>query len=188
MTGTNKIIAESNAANKALSITMKIIRGANAMYSTYHRHMGKKDTAAYGIEVVQEASACADELMELNGLSGQMFNVCGTVEGELAGVFARTRGMSRVIVCDPPRKGMERSVTEAIKGCGADKVILVSCNPATLARDLGLLLGSLKDEGGVLKKTPDYASTSAYRISYIQPYDMFPQTKHVETLICLERK
>ena len=47
---------------------------------------------------------------------------------------------------------------------------------------------ALKDEGGVLKKTPDYASTSAYRISYIQPYDMFPQTKHVETLICLERK
>ena len=143
--------------------------------------------AAYGIEVVQEASACADELMELNGLSGQMFNVCGTVEGELAGVFARTRGMNRVIVCDPPRKGMERSVTEAIKGCGADKVILVSCNPATLARDLGILLGSLKDEGGVLKKTPDYVSTSAYRISYIQPYDMFPQTKHVETLVLLCR-
>gem|GEM_PF-6009583 len=49
MTGTNKIIAESNAANMALSITMKIIRGANAMYSIYHRHMGKKDTAAYNI-------------------------------------------------------------------------------------------------------------------------------------------
>lgn len=144
--------------------------------------------SAYGIEVVKEASICADELKELNGLSGRMTNICGRVEDELSGVFARTAGSRRVIVCDPPRKGMERSVVSAIAGSGADKLILVSCNPATLARDLGLLLGALKEEGGILKKTPDYASTSAYKIDYIQPYDMFPQTRHVETLVCLERE
>ena len=149
--------------------------------------LAKKCGAAYGIEIVKEASICADELKELNGLSGSMFNICGRVEDELSAVFAKTSGSGRVVVCDPPRKGMERSVVEAIKECGADKLILVSCNPATLARDLGILLGSLKEEGGVLKKTPDYAATSAYKIDYIQPYDMFPQTKHVETLVVLSK-
>ena len=144
--------------------------------------------AAYGVEVVKEASICADELKELNGLSGKMFNICGKVEEELAGVFARTAGERRVIVCDPPRKGMERSAVEAVKESGADKVILVSCNPATLARDLGLMTGALKDEGGALKKNPDYASTSAYNIEYIRPYDMFPNTKWCETLVVLKRK
>ncbi len=144
--------------------------------------------AAYGIEVVPEASRCADELKELNGLHGRMFNICGRVEDELAGVFARTAGERRVIVCDPPRKGMERSVVNAVRASGADKVVLVSCDPATLARDLGLLTGALKEEDGQLKKAPGYAATSAYKIKYIRPYDMFPQTKHVETLICLERK
>ena len=143
---------------------------------------------AYGIEIVKEASICADELKQLNGLSDKMFNICGRVEDELAGVFARTEGERRVIVCDPPRKGMERSVCEAVKDSGADKVILVSCNAATLARDLGIILGALKDEGGVLKKNPDYASTSAYKIDYIRPYDMFPQTKHTEVLTVLSRR
>ena len=144
--------------------------------------------AAYGIEVVPEASRCADELMELNGLEGRMFNICGRVEDELAGVFARTAGERRVIVCDPPRKGMERPVVRAVRDSGADKVILISCNPATLARDLGLLTGALAEEGGALKKNPAYAATSVYEIEYIQPYDMFPQTKHVETLVVLRRR
>ena len=126
--------------------------------------------------------------MELNGLEGRMFNICGRVEDELAGVFARTAGERRVIVCDPPRKGMERPVVRAVRDSGADKVILISCNPATLARDLGLLTGALAEEGGALKKNPAYAATSVYEIEYIQPYDMFPQTKHVETLVVLCRK
>lgn len=144
--------------------------------------------AAYGVEIVSEASACADELKEMNGLSGRMFNICGKVEEELSSVFAKTSGERRVIVCDPPRKGMERSAVEAVRDSGADKVILVSCNPATLARDLGILLGALKEEGGILKKNPDYAATSAYSIEYIRPYDMFPQTRHTETLAVLKRK
>ena len=143
--------------------------------------------AAYGIEVVKEASICADELRDMNGLSGRMTNICGKVEDELAGVFERTLGERRVIVCDPPRKGMERSVVEAVKDSGADKIILVSCNPATLARDLGLLLGALKDDDGVLKKDPTYAATSAYKIDYIRPYDMFPQTRHTEALVVLSK-
>ena len=144
--------------------------------------------AAYGVEVVKEASICADELKNLNSLSGRMFNICGKVEEQLSHVFQLTASERRVIVCDPPRKGMERSAVEAVRESGADKVILVSCNPATLARDLGILLGSLKEEDGALKKNPDYAATSAYSIEYIRPYDMFPQTKWCETLVLLSKK
>ena len=156
--------------------------------------LAKACRAAYGIEVVKEAVACADELKEMNGLTEKMFNYCGTVEGRIEEVFSKTAGYKRVIVCDPPRKGMERSVVKAILGSGADKVVLVSCDPATLARDLGLLCGTLIECDGQLKKADGAdkntagAQTGVYEIKSITPFDMFPQTKHVETLVVLSKK
>ena len=143
---------------------------------------------AYGVEVVEEASRCADELRDKNFLRGSMFNICGKVEDRLDEVFAATEGKKRVIVCDPPRKGMERSVVKKIAGSGADKIILVSCNPATLARDLGLLTGTLteNDSGALIKF--DNTQNAAYAIQSVTPFDMFPQTKHVETLVVLSHK
>ena len=152
--------------------------------------LAKACRAAYGIEIVPEAVACADELKELNGLSDRMFNYCGAVEDKIDEVFALSAGYKRAIVCDPPRKGMERSVIKAVLASGADKVVLVSCNPATLARDLGLLCGSLKETDGQIVKNPSYSPDSMsgfYRISSVTPFDMFPQTKHVETLVVLSR-
>ena len=141
--------------------------------------------AAYGIEVVKEAVVCADELREMNGLQDKMFNICGTVEDNIQRVFSETEGADRVIVCDPPRKGMQRSVVREIIKSGADKVVLVSCNPATLARDLGLLCGTLREDGAnIIRSDGD----GAYRIKSITPYDMFPQTKWIETLVVLRRR
>lgn len=142
---------------------------------------------AYGIEIVKEASVCADELKNLNGLDGRMFNICGAVEKEMTRVLELTSSHKRIIVCDPPRKGMDRAAVKAVAGSDADKVILISCNPATLARDLGILTGALKEEGRDLKKNPGYKKYSTYTIEYIQPYDMFPQTKHVESMVVLRR-
>jgi 23S rRNA (uracil1939-C5)-methyltransferase len=186
--------------------------------------LAKNCKAAYGIEIVPEAVACADELKEMNGLGDKMFNICGAVEDNIDKVFAATKGAERVIVCDPPRKGMERKVVKAIMDSGADKIVLISCNPATLARDLGLLCGTLKEEGAMLVKTAacgngviaessagssvngtvggesstvngataesgeNTANTSKYKIVSVTPFDMFPQTKHVETLVLLCRK
>lgn len=147
--------------------------------------------AAYGIEIVKEAVVCADELKELNGLSGKMFNICGSVEDNLSAVLSQTDGVQRTIVCDPPRKGMERSVVREIIASGAEKVVLVSCNPATLARDLGLLCGSLTEtDGQIVKATPspDGSFGGAYEVVSVTPFDMFPQTRHVETLVVLSKK
>lgn len=149
--------------------------------------LAKKCKAAYGIEIVEEASDCADDLKAANGLEGKMFNICGAVEDEIDGVFEKTEGLDRVIVCDPPRKGMERSVVKAIARAGADKVILISCNPATLARDLGLLCGTLQERDGALVKA-DLPASASYEIVSVTPFDMFPQTKHVETLVVLRKK
>lgn len=148
-------------------------------------------SVAYGIEIVPEAVRCADELAALNGLSRKMHNLCGAVEDRIGEVLAATNGKNRVIVCDPPRKGMERSVVREILKSGAEKVVLVSCNPATLARDLGLLCGSLMEDGNRIVKNPAYIPGSMpgrYAIERITPFDMFPQTKHVETLVSLCRK
>ncbi|MCM1438662.1 MAG: 23S rRNA (uracil(1939)-C(5))-methyltransferase RlmD [Roseburia sp.] len=146
--------------------------------------------AAYGIEIVPEAVACADELKKLNGLDEKMFNYCGAVEQKIDEVFSKTAGYKRVIVCDPPRKGMERPVVKALLASGADRVVLVSCNPATLSRDLGLLCGSLKEVDGQLVRNTDYVSGGLkgyYAIESVTPFDMFPQTKHVETLVVLNK-
>lgn len=153
--------------------------------------LAKACVAAYGIEIVPEAVACADELKKLNGLGDKMFNLCGAVEARIDEVLARTAGYKRTIVCDPPRKGMERSVVGAVLRSGAEKVVLVSCNTATLARDLGLLCGSLIEVDGQLVKNPAYTQDSLkefYCIEKVVPFDMFPQTKHVETLVVLSHK
>lgn len=153
--------------------------------------LAKACGSAYGVEIVEEASRCAEELSAENGLQGKMINICGKVEDKLEEVLRLTQGQKRVIVCDPPRKGMERSVVKSIAQSGADKIILISCNPATLARDLGILLGTLKEEDGQLKKIQEnstHITKSQYEITSITPFDMFPQTKHVETLVVLSHK
>ncbi len=148
--------------------------------------LAKKCGLAYGIEIVKEASERADELAKENGLRGKMFNICGAVEDKIEEAFAATAGRRRVIVCDPPRKGMERSAVRAVARSGADKVIFVSCNPATLARDAGLLTGALKEENGALVKA--VRNESEYEIESVTPFDMFSQTKWCETVCVMKRK
>ena len=90
------------------------------------------------------------------------------------------------VVLDPPRKGCDKRVLQALNKALPNKIVYVSCSPQTLARDLGILTGSLVYENNELKRceTPN----GNYVIEKVQPYDMFPQTKHVETLVLLTRK
>ena len=156
--------------------------------------LAKKAKRVYGIELEPEASRCADMLKARNGLVN-MTNICGYVEEHLPKVMAKEKGEKIRLILDPPRSGIARSITKALLESGIEKLTLISCNPATLARDLGILTGRLIEEEGELIKNPAYEGVAEgetlpgyYEIERIQPYDMFPQTKHVETLVVLQRK
>ena len=142
---------------------------------------------AIGIEVVPEAVHLADILKEQNGLGDKMENIPGRCEDELPGIITRERakGGEVNIVLDPPRKGCDIKVIEALIESGADKIVYISCKPSTLARDVGLLVGSLIYSDGQLVKLKEY--TPRYTVKTVKPFDMFAQTKHIETLVLLER-
>ncbi len=157
--------------------------------------LAKKAKRVYGIELEEEAVRCADALKAKNGLFN-MTNICGKVEEKLPSVLEKEKGEKVRLILDPPRAGIARSVVKALLESGIPTLTLISCNPATLARDLGILTGRLiENESGELVKNPAYAELAEretlsgfYEITRIQPYDMFPQTKHVESLVCLTRK
>ena len=156
--------------------------------------LAKKAKRVYGIELETEASRCADNLKAKNSLKN-MTNICGYVEEHLPAVLEKEKGEKVRLILDPPRAGIARSVVNALLASGIPRLTIISCNPATLARDLGLLTGRLIEREGELIKNPAYAEKAAedtlagyYAIEKIQPYDMFPQTKHVETLVVLQRK
>ena len=151
--------------------------------------LAKSCKRVYGIELEAEAVRCADELMRKNGLKN-MTNICGPVEEKLEGVLEREKGEEIRLVLDPPRAGIARSVLKAILASEIPEIVMVSCNPSTLARDLGILTGSLTEKDGELVKNPDFSAEGLegyYRISSVRPFDMFPQTKNIETLTTLCR-
>ncbi len=158
--------------------------GAGLMTAMLAKTAGK----AVGIEIVKEAVANADELAKTNLLTDKITNYCGKCEDILPSVIKeeRAKGNKLCLVLDPPRKGLELSVVNAVVESGIEKIIYVSCKPSTLARDVGLICGSLELVGNEVKKSAN--PTLRYQIDVIRPFDMFPQTKHVETLVCLTRK
>lgn len=146
----------------------------------------QKAKKAIGIEIIKEAVDCADALKRLNGLEYKMENVCAPCEEELPKIMEREKGNPTVLVLDPPRQGVDEGLINAIKESRPEKIVYISCSPQTLARDVGLLTDTLKREGGELIKNGE--PNPIYELISVKPYDMFPQTKHVETLIVLCRK
>ena len=148
----------------------------------------QKAKKAIGIEIVKEAVDCADALKKLNSLEEKMQNVCAPCEDALPKIMEQESedGKKTVLVLDPPRQGVDEKLIQSIKISQPQKIVYISCSPQTLARDVGLLTDTLVRQGNDLVKneTPN----PIYELTYVKPYDMFPQTKHVETLVCLERK
>lgn len=122
-----------------------------------------------GIESVPEAIADAQLNSRINGITNTSFFV-GDMKDLLTPSFIARYGKPDVIVTDPPRAGMHPAVVQVILGAAPCKIVYVSCNPATQARDLALLC-----EGG-------------YRAAVSQAVDMFPHTHHVENVVLLERE
>ncbi|MBE5741793.1 MAG: 23S rRNA (uracil(1939)-C(5))-methyltransferase RlmD [Clostridiales bacterium] len=143
---------------------------------------------AIGIEIIKEAVECADSLKNINSLGDKMENICAPCEDVLPEIMKRERAENAkcVLVVDPPRQGVDEKLINAIKETKPDKVIYISCSPQTLARDVGLLTDTLTRKDGELVKNEE--PNPIYEIDLVKPYDMFPQTKHVETLVCLTKK
>ena len=121
-----------------------------------------------GIEYVPEAIEDAKENARINGLDNTLF-YAGDMKDILNRDFIDRHGRPDVIITDPPRAGMHTDVVDTILFASPRRIVYVSCNPATQARDLALL-------------------DSQYRVVAVQPVDMFPQTHHVENVVLLEKR
>lgn len=121
-----------------------------------------------GIEYVPEAIEDAKVNSQINGITNTLF-FAGDMKDMLTQDFINQYGRPDVIITDPPRAGMHQDVIDAILFAEPKRIVYVSCNPATQARDLQLL-----DE--------------KYRVTAVQPVDMFPHTHHVENVVLLEIK
>ena len=121
-----------------------------------------------GIEYVPEAIADAKVNSELNGIRNTTF-YAGDMKAVLDDAFVAANGHPDVIILDPPRAGVDEPVIDVILRAAPERIVYVSCNPATQARDLALMDG-------------------AYRVEAVQPVDMFPHTHHVENVVKLVRR
>ena len=121
-----------------------------------------------GIEYVPEAIEDAKVNSEINGITNTLF-FAGDMKDVLNDAFLHEHGRPDIIITDPPRAGMHEDVIATILRAEPQRIVYVSCNPATQARDLAML-------------------DSTYRVAKVQPVDMFPHTQHVENVVLLEHR
>ncbi|MBE6017532.1 MAG: 23S rRNA (uracil(1939)-C(5))-methyltransferase RlmD [Lachnospiraceae bacterium] len=135
--------------------------------------LARKAKIVYGVEIIQAAIDNANENAQINGIDNAVF-YCGKSEEIFPEHYraAREKGETEipdVVVLDPPRKGCDPELLEAILDTEPEKIVYVSCDSATLARDIKIL-------------------SQKYRLAEATPVDMFPHTVHVETVCCLYRR
>ena len=130
--------------------------------------LARKAKKVYGVEIVPQAIADARRNAKLNNIQNAEFFV-GKSEEVLPAYYQKNGGTADVIVVDPPRKGCDETLLDTITRMAPARVVYVSCDPATLARDLKYLCGR------------------GYQVEKVQPVDMFGHTVHVETVVLMSR-
>ena len=135
---------------------------------TIANFVAKKARQVIGIEYVPEAIEDAKINSEINGIDNTLF-YAGDMKDILTDDFIAEHGRPDVIITDPPRAGMHPDVVKTILNAAPERIVYVSCNPATQARDLQLM-------------------DADYRVAAVQPVDMFPHTPHVENVVLLVRR
>ena len=135
---------------------------------TIAQFVAKKAKEVIGIEAVPEAIADAKANAKINGVENTSFFV-GDMKTVLDAQFIAQNGEPDVVITDPPRDGMHKKVVEQLLNIAPRKIVYVSCNSATQARDLALL-------------------NETYEVIKVQPVDMFPQTHHVENVVLLQKR
>ena len=150
------------------------LKGDELVYDLYTgtgtiaQFVAQKARKVVGVEAVPEAISDAKDNAQANGISNAIFYV-GDMKQVFNEAFIQDNGTPDVIITDPPRDGMHKDVVAQILQIAPPKIVYVSCNSATQARDLALM-----DE--------------FYKVTKVQPVDMFPQTYHVENVVLLEKK
>ena len=134
---------------------------------TIANFVAKKAKKVVGIEYVPDAIEDAFENARFNGLDNMHF-VAGDMKDILTPSFIKENGKPEVVIVDPPRAGMHPDVVKVLVDAAPKRIVYVSCNPATQARDIALM-------------------GNDYRIVKVQPVDMFPHTHHVENVVLLEK-
>ena len=135
---------------------------------TIAQFVAKQAKKVVGVEAVPDAILAAKENAELNKINNTDFYV-GDMKNVFNDAFIQTHGQPDVIITDPPRDGMHKDVVNQILNIAPNKIVYVSCNSATQARDLALM-------------------NEWYKVTKMQPVDMFPQTFHVENVVLLEKR
>ena len=135
---------------------------------TIAQFVAKNAKHVVGVESVPDAIVAAKENAQLNNIDNVEFYV-GDMKNVFNQEFINTHGQPDVIITDPPRDGMHKDVVKQILNISPEKIVYVSCNSATQARDLALM-------------------DDVYKVTKTQAVDMFPQTHHVENVVLLERR
>ncbi len=150
------------------------LKGDELVYDLYTgtgtiaQFVAKNAKKVVGVESVPDAIIAAKENAQLNNINNVEFFV-GDMKQVFNTEFITTHGQPDVVITDPPRDGMHKDVVAQLLHIAAKKVVYVSCNSATQARDLALM-------------------SDMYKVTKVQPVDMFPQTFHVENVVLLEKK
>jgi 23S rRNA (uracil1939-C5)-methyltransferase len=150
------------------------LKGSELVYDLYTgtgtiaQFIAKQAKKVIGVESVPDAILAAKENAQLNGIDNVAFYV-GDMKNVFNDAFIKTHGQPDVIVTDPPRDGMHKDVVNQILNVSPEKIVYVSCNSATQARDLAML-------------------DAVYKVTKTQAVDMFPQTHHVENVVLLEKR
>ena len=150
------------------------LTGSEVVYDLYTgtgtiaNFVASRASKVVGIEYVPEAIEDAKANSRLNGIANTLF-FAGDMKEVLNSDFIRTHGRPDVVILDPPRAGIHEDVARTILAAAPDRIVYVSCNPATQARDIAIF-------------------DPAYRVERVQPVDMFPHTHHVENVALLVKR
>jgi 23S rRNA (uracil1939-C5)-methyltransferase len=150
------------------------LKGNEVVYDLYTgtgtiaNFIASKAYKVIGIEYVDEAIRDARINSDMNKITNTEF-ITGDIKNVLSGEFIKKHGSPDVIITDPPRAGMHKDVIEKITEANPLRIVYVSCNAATQARDIQLF-------------------SEKFKVTGVQPVDMFPQTHHVESVILLQQK
>ena len=130
--------------------------------------MSKYAKKVYGIEIVEEAIKAAKKNAEINNVDNVEF-IAGDVEKVLSNIIYDRKIIPDIVMVDPPRRGLDNTSINNILNIKSKRLVYISCNPATLVRDLAKL-------------------EKMYEVEEIVPVDMFPFTSHIETVTVLTQK